>query len=395
MLATSAYDRLAPLSQINPLKALLSRVDSEVTSMCAETDATIRTEIPELTERFDEAARYPSIEATIRRALRRLAGHTDPDPSDGLHRVFGAAAAYAGMPVEQLAAGIRVGAQIGWAHICAAARDLQVDAELALLLADAQVAIIHELTAEALDGYAEAAVAVQDHHSRERQSFIDALMAGRATENSARSVRWPWPRELAVAVIHNGDREVLPSSEVLTGVADGTMIALGPPDAVERALARVEAATIGPTVVPAQARLSFERARRLANLVTTGVLTRQGAILWSEELSTIIVHSAPDAAEELADRRLAPLRDPSPDRQRMLYETLAAWLDHPGQPLPISRALQLHPQSARYRLARLRERLGDDLDDPNIRFELALALRYRTANPTAQRLITVPPVVKR
>jgi DNA-binding PucR family transcriptional regulator len=30
-----------------------------------------------------------------------------------------------------------------------------------------------------------------------------------------------------------------------------------------------------------------------------------------------------------------------------------------------------------YRLARLRERLGDRLDDPQARFELALALRYR------------------
>ena len=41
----------------------------------------------------------------------------------------------------------------------------------------------------------------------------------------------------------------------------------------------------------------------------------------------------------------------------------------------MARALHVHPQTARYRLARLRELLGDPLDDPDARFELELALR--------------------
>ena len=40
--------------------------------------------------------------------------------------------------------------------------------------------------------------------------------------------------------------------------------------------------------------------------------------------------------------------------------------------------LQIHPQTARYRIARLRELLGDQLDDPDTRFELELALRALT-----------------
>jgi DNA-binding PucR family transcriptional regulator len=38
-------------------------------------------------------------------------------------------------------------------------------------------------------------------------------------------------------------------------------------------------------------------------------------------------------------------------------------------------AMHVHPQTARYRIARLRELLGDQLDDPDARFELQLALR--------------------
>jgi DNA-binding PucR family transcriptional regulator len=37
--------------------------------------------------------------------------------------------------------------------------------------------------------------------------------------------------------------------------------------------------------------------------------------------------------------------------------------------------LHVHPQTARYRIAKLRELLGDQLDDPDARFELELALR--------------------
>ncbi len=37
-------------------------------------------------------------------------------------------------------------------------------------------------------------------------------------------------------------------------------------------------------------------------------------------------------------------------------------------------ALDVHPQTVRYRLGRLRELFGDQLDDPAARLEIALAL---------------------
>ena len=44
----------------------------------------------------------------------------------------------------------------------------------------------------------------------------------------------------------------------------------------------------------------------------------------------------------------------------------------------MARALDLHAQTVRYRLARLRELLGDQLDDPDARLELELALRAQS-----------------
>jgi len=43
----------------------------------------------------------------------------------------------------------------------------------------------------------------------------------------------------------------------------------------------------------------------------------------------------------------------------------------------VAEQLHVHPQTVRYRLARLRELFGTRLDDPDGRFELELALRAR------------------
>ena len=45
----------------------------------------------------------------------------------------------------------------------------------------------------------------------------------------------------------------------------------------------------------------------------------------------------------------------------------------------------MHPQTVRYRLARLRELFGPRLDDPDARFELELALRARRLAGVASR----------
>ena len=40
-------------------------------------------------------------------------------------------------------------------------------------------------------------------------------------------------------------------------------------------------------------------------------------------------------------------------------------------------ALDVHPQTVRYRVRQLRDLFGDRLEDPDARFELSLALRVR------------------
>ena len=46
-----------------------------------------------------------------------------------------------------------------------------------------------------------------------------------------------------------------------------------------------------------------------------------------------------------------------------------------GDRRAVAEELHIHPQTARHRITRLRELLGDDLDNPDARFELELGLR--------------------
>ncbi|MEU0127834.1 helix-turn-helix domain-containing protein [Streptomyces sp. NPDC006289] len=58
-----------------------------------------------------------------------------------------------------------------------------------------------------------------------------------------------------------------------------------------------------------------------------------------------------------------------------LVRSLAAYLETPGDVPLAARRLTLHPNTLRYRLRRARERFGIDLDDPDTRLVLALAVR--------------------
>ncbi len=100
-------------------------------------------------------------------------------------------------------------------------------------------------------------------------------------------------------------------------------------------------------------------------------------VVASERLLDLLLRADVASVGRSGRRALAPL-DALPEGQRdRLLETLAAWLDAHGEARPAAERLHVHVQTVRYRLDRLREILGDALDDPQRRLELALALRVR------------------
>jgi DNA-binding PucR family transcriptional regulator len=110
-------------------------------------------------------------------------------------------------------------------------------------------------------------------------------------------------------------------------------------------------------------------------LRNVGAIAGDGLILAEDHVATLLLHADAQLAGELAASRLAPLDELRPAARERLEATLREWLDHQGRVDETARALDVHPQTVRYRLAQLRETLGPALDDASSRFELALALR--------------------
>jgi DNA-binding PucR family transcriptional regulator len=142
-------------------------------------------------------------------------------------------------------------------------------------------------------------------------------------------------------------------------------------------------AALGPAVTWPEAAASLRRAEAAFRLATQGRLdvqnrpspSEQGLIVADEHLPALLLAAAPGIAADLARTRLAPLQGLAEGPRERLVITLRAYLDRPGQVQAIASALDVHPQTVRYRLKQLRELFGDRLEDPDARFELSLALR--------------------
>jgi hypothetical protein len=356
------------------LKQLVALLRADLPSLVAETEALLDQERPDLVARTDPALARTAIAHTHERFVTLLEGEA-PDERDR-HVAFGAAMAGAGIGVEELQAGYRVGAQVGWRHVARHADALDLPSGVVLALASAAMAYADELAANSLEGFARAAAGVQGARARERQALLDALMAGRDDDARALATAadWPLPERLRVAVLLQ-PTAALDDRALLLGFTGGAAVAVARGQDIASLPATGAALAVGPAVPPEQAPLSLARARRVAALMRDGVLPAGRAHAWEDCLAALVVHADAAAADALVDARLAPLEGLPPAREQLLRETLAAWLEHPGRPREIARTLHLHHQTVRYRLGRLRERFGDDLDDPAARFELALALR--------------------
>ena len=127
---------------------------------------------------------------------------------------------------------------------------------------------------------------------------------------------------------------------------------------------------------------SYEEARRAADFAAA--LDRP--VLRHEDLglfSLLADGGDPAAMGRLVDEWLGPLlTDDGGRRSQTLLPTLAAYLDAGGAQQATADALGVHVSTLKYRLGRLGEILGRDLSEPDIRFQLQVAL-------TAHRTLSV------
>jgi hypothetical protein len=301
-----------------------------------------------------------------------------------------------GHSLDDLQSGYHLGARVVWRRIAAVATDAGAEATTVAILADSLFAYLDEIAAVTVEGFVAAQAAAAGELERRRAQLVAALVADPAPERAvlertAADASWPLPRTVAVVALgpppppgYSAPRDRRLPSDLLAGSVDGAACLIVPdPDGPGRrqqlalALGGV-AAALGPTVAVEHAARSWARARGLWRLLDPAA---PGLLAADEHLLELLLAEDPSLVDDLARLRLAPLTALPPRSRERLESTLLAYLRHRGNGPRMAADLHVHPQTVRYRIARLRELLGPALDDPEARFELEVVLRARKAQP--------------
>jgi PucR C-terminal helix-turn-helix domain len=381
----------APWHGISPSVADL--IEPELSAVTEEILATIAREVPEY-ERPLEGKFGHGIRTGVNQALLQFVALVR-DPDGGRERgrevyvELGRGEQRVGRTLDSLQAAYRIGARVAWRRIAEAGRRAELDIGQLTLLAEAIFAYIDELSADSVDGYAEAQAAVEDLRGQRRQELVTLLLrdppasaADRAA--AAHTAGWEVPRQLAVAACSDDELGAIAGrlpADALVTVFEGAGCALVPDphgpgrrDQLKRAAAGSVLA-LGPAVdAPAAAR-SWELASSLLRTAAAGRVPARGLLLAEDHLAYLLLAGSPTVIELIASRRLAPLDDLTERARKRMRETALAYVRHHGNAVAMAAELHVHPQTARYRIAKLRDLYGNDLGDPDTRFELEIALR--------------------
>jgi hypothetical protein len=298
----------------------------------------------------------------------------------------------AGRSLESLLSAYRAGARVAWRQFAELGTEAGLDPHTLYLLAESIFAYIDVLSAESAEGHALEQSAAAGEAQMRRRRLVRVLVRDPPADPEtvaavAAEAGWALPRSLAAMAITGSRREAavsrLPAETITETIGDVVCAIIPDPDAPGRlpALKRVvvdagAVAGLGITVVSwEETAVSFARARAALELAD-GV---PALIVAREHAGELLLRSEPRLAAELAGERLAPLSRLPAGSQARLTETLRAWLAEQGRLGPVAARLEIHPQTVRYRLGRLRELFGTALDDPDERFWLELALRAAPA----------------
>lgn len=293
----------------------------------------------------------------------------------------------AGRSLDALLAAYRVGARVAWRRLADVGLEAGLPPRTLVRLAESIFAYIDELSAESAEGFAQEQTERAGELDRRRRTLIELLLRipppeAAAVDAAAEEARWRLPGRMLVVVWRSSSqarRPVhLPVGTLVASVEDLECGLVPDPQGpgrgaeLDRALAHTVAG-VGPAVEAADAARSFRRAVAALGLAEDRGL--EGAVRAEDHRAALLLRADPELVAEMAERRLAPLAGQSELSRRRLTSTLLAWLRHDGSVPAAAAELDVHAQTVRYRLNRLRELFGAQLDDPDARFELELALR--------------------
>jgi hypothetical protein len=360
--------------------------------------AALVAEIPEYGPAFRTPHELDQVERAIRVALRGLLGLTE-QPADlqvGAPRLSVVEAAYSfgqyearrGRTMDALLAAYRVGARVAWRELSAELVRRPVPSDTIALIAELVFAYIDRLSAASAAGHADELATVGRAREQRLERLAVALLEGADADHLqglATAAEWTPPPTLAAVLLsetralpaahHLDHRTLSVPADLLPEGPSRHRVLLVPLSDTDRANLRSTlagtAAVIGPTRPWPEVSSSYRRARRAEEVVPA---VRGETVDTDEQLVELVLHADDSALTDLRRRALAPLAELRPSAARRLADTLRLWLLHQGRRDEVAAALNVHPQTVRYRMTQLRGLYGERLGTPEGVRELMVAL---------------------
>jgi PucR-like helix-turn-helix protein len=372
-------------------------MEAELDAITDDILSTIAREVPEYARPLEGSFGH-GVRTGVTEALRQFvelirSPSGARGPGRGVYIALGRGELRQGRTLDALQSAYRVGARVAWRRAADAARGAGVDAEVLSLLAESIFAYIEELSADSVEGYAEARSRLEGERRRRQRELIVLLMRDPPAEvadlrAAAAAVGWRIPRAAAAIACAEDELERIGHrlpADALAATIEGEGCAVvpdpeGPGRAAEVAQALADRrAALGPAVPVAELGASWSLARTALRGAEAGALAAAGdAVRADDVLVDLLLFESRTLVDRIVARRLTALDGLTPKGRARMAETALAYVREGGNAAAMARGLDLHPQTVRYRLARLRELLGEQLDDPEARLELELALRAQS-----------------
>ncbi|WP_245974009.1 helix-turn-helix domain-containing protein [Thermomonospora umbrina] len=293
--------------------------------------------------------------------------------------------AYEGRSLDSLLAAYRIGTQVAWRRVMQVAKRHQLTAPVMLLLADAVFTYMDTLSALSRRGFLDAMARFEGEVEERRRRLLHLVLERPAVPRAAiaelaEAARWTVPEEVTLVALWGDVQEIRPALDGdllvdLTG-AQPHLLVPGPLTSARRAmLERASAqrpAAVGLTVPLEEAADSLRWARQALSLTEAGIIGDGRLTMCEDHLLSLWLLTDTALVDELAERLIDEAGLASGHR---LIETLGTWLESRGTAAEIADRLHVHPQTVRYRIRRIKDIMGDRLDDPDTRFALEVVLR--------------------
>ncbi|WP_040406646.1 helix-turn-helix domain-containing protein [Amycolatopsis nigrescens] len=395
--APSEFARSRPLWSTVP-RELAERFRPQAEGMAKAMIREIQRAVPEYARPLDGPFGQAIIDGVRQAILCAVDNFGDPGAMRhdwvGMFRQLGKTEFEQGRSLDCLQSAYRVGGRVAWRHVAAFAQRNGVSADVVCVCAEAIFAYVDEISTLSIAGYAAAQAQAEGGRADNRRRLLQQILSGaprspRALAELARSAEWKVPDQVSLVALEPCDDEhqlgfLDLGAKVLIDLESPEPCLLVPEEelgGIEAALTRRGMrAAVGPAVPLDQATVSLRWARRTLELVRDGVLPNLPVSRWSEHLATHWLLTDQFLVGAISERSLAPLEGLTPKQRTRMSETLLAWLKTRGGAPELAALLDIHPQTARYRMRQLEELFGDRLNDSDERLNLEITLRAERLN---------------